>query len=68
MTKFKELTVQEMKQISGGKHGKPIYFKDLPWAQQKCILSVAGGALIGTTTGGPLGALLGAGSQAWGCL
>jgi len=66
MQNVKVLSISELKQINGGEHGKPIYFKDLTWQQQKCILSVAGGTLVGTTTGGPLGALIGAGSQFWG--
>jgi bacteriocin-like protein len=59
---YKELTEDELQKIAGGQ-GKVIYFNDLSWSQKKCILSVAGVALVGTTTAGPIGALIGAGTQ-----
>lgn len=49
MNGFVEMTVGDLRAVQGGK-GKPIYWKDLSWKQQKCILSV-GGALVAGSVG-----------------
>ncbi|QVI34205.1 hypothetical protein BVJ53_09775 [Lacticaseibacillus chiayiensis] len=63
MNNLTELTVNELSTIHGGK-GKPIYWKDLSWKQQKCILSVAG-SMIGASITSLPGMLIAGGAAFW---
>lgn len=63
MNHLTELTATELSAVQGGK-GKPVYWKDLSWKQQKCILSV-GGALVASSIGSLPGMLIAGGAAFW---